>query len=81
MVSKSRAAEYIRRVASELDHALSQGEELRRLVPVFALVVAVVAPLADPASASDLIFAAIPVAAFGLWAFCPASRFQQSPSP
>jgi signal transduction histidine kinase len=71
MMSKSRAAEYIRRVAGELDHALSQGEELRRLVPVFALVVAVVAPLADPASASDLVFAAIPVAAFGLWAFSP----------
>jgi signal transduction histidine kinase len=55
-------------VAGEPDHALSQSDELRRLVPVFALGVAAIASLVGAASAPALVFAAIPVAAFGLWA-------------
>jgi signal transduction histidine kinase len=39
------------------------------LVPVFALAVAVVGALADPSSVVDLILMAIPVAAFGSWAY------------
>jgi signal transduction histidine kinase len=54
-----------------LDRALSQADEARRLVPFFALAVAVLAPLADPSSAPDLVLAALPVAAFGLWAYVP----------
>jgi signal transduction histidine kinase len=45
----------------------SQPEELRGLLPVFALVVAIVAAVTDPSSA-DLILAALPVAAFAVWA-------------
>jgi signal transduction histidine kinase len=41
------------------------------LVAVFALAVAVVAPLADPSSTTNLVFVAIPVAAFAFWAFVP----------
>ena len=41
------------------------------MVPVFALAVAIAAAVADPSSAVDLVFAAIPVAAFGLWAYMP----------
>jgi signal transduction histidine kinase len=46
----------------------SQPEELRGLLPVFALVVAIVAAVTDP-SAGDLILAALPVAAFAVWAY------------
>jgi signal transduction histidine kinase len=42
---------------------------VRRLVPVFSLAVAIVAAVADPASAADLVLAAIPVAAFAVWAY------------
>jgi signal transduction histidine kinase len=58
-------------VAGEPDHALAQSDELRRLVPIFALVVAVITPLVGAASAPDLVFAAVPVAAYGLWAVVP----------
>ena len=44
---------------------------MRRLAPVFSLAVAVIAGVADPASAGELILAAIPVAAFAAWAYLP----------
>ena len=44
---------------------------MRPLVPLFALVVAIVAALTDPSSALDLVLIAIPVAAFALWAWVP----------
>jgi signal transduction histidine kinase len=59
-------------VAGESDQAWSEGDELRRLVPVFALAVAIIAPIADPGgSAADLVLAAIPVAAFVVWSLVP----------
>jgi signal transduction histidine kinase len=50
------------------------GDDLRRLVPAFAAAVAVAAFVADPSSeaessAPDVVLAAVPVAAFGLWAY------------
>jgi signal transduction histidine kinase len=48
-----------------------QTEQLRALVPVFALVVAVVAAVTDPSSAADLVLAGLPVGAFALWAYLP----------
>ena len=68
---RERGAQYIRSVAGGSDHALSESDELRRLVPIVALAIAVITPLVDPASAPDLVFAAVPVVAFGLWAFLP----------
>jgi signal transduction histidine kinase len=50
---------------------VSRADEVIRMVPVFALAVAIAAAVADPSSAVDLVFAAIPVAAFGLWAYMP----------
>ena len=44
---------------------------MRQLVPVFALAVAIVAAVTDPSSAVDLILAALPVAAFAVWAYVP----------
>ena len=49
----------------------SHGDEYRGLVPAFAFVVAVLAVLTDPSSGADLLLAALPVAAFALWAFAP----------
>ena len=54
-----------------------EADELRRLIPVFALAVAVVAALADPSSAADLAFVAVPVVAFSVWAHVPACRSAQ----
>jgi signal transduction histidine kinase len=56
-------------VAGESGRAWAQADEVRLLVPIFALVVAVVGALADPSSVVDLILMAIPVAAFVLWTY------------
>lgn len=48
-----------------------EADELRRALPVFALAVALVAAITQPSSTADLVLAAVPVAAFGLWAFVP----------
>jgi signal transduction histidine kinase len=61
--------EYSRRVAGESGQALPEADELRRLVPVIAFGAAVVAVVTDPLWAADLALAAIPVAAFGVWAY------------
>jgi signal transduction histidine kinase len=58
-------------VAGESVPARSQGDELRRLVPLFSLAVAIVAVVADPSSAAYIVLALIPVAAFALWAYVP----------
>jgi signal transduction histidine kinase len=55
-------------VGDESGRAWAQADEVRLLVPIFALAVAVVGALADPSSVVDLILMAIPVAAFVLWA-------------
>ena len=46
-------------------------EQLRALVPAFALAAAVVAALTDPTSATDLLLAALAVGAFAAWSFVP----------
>jgi signal transduction histidine kinase len=46
-----------------------EGDELRRLIPVFALAVAIVAVVADPGSAADVVLVAVPVVAFSVWAY------------
>jgi signal transduction histidine kinase len=70
-----RGAVPSRLVLDEPTQARFDGGDLRRLVPVFAAAVAVAAfVVADPSteaasSASDLLLAAVPVVAFGLWAY------------
>jgi signal transduction histidine kinase len=56
-------------VDGESGRAWAQADEVRLLVPIFALVVAVVGALADPSSVVDLILMAIPIAAFVLWTY------------
>jgi signal transduction histidine kinase len=49
----------------------SQVDEVRRLVPIVALAVALVAVIAQPGSAADVVLAAVPVATFVLWTYMP----------
>jgi signal transduction histidine kinase len=51
--------------------AWPQADEVRRLVPVFALTVAIVAAVTDPSSAGDLILVALAVAPFAVWTYGP----------
>jgi signal transduction histidine kinase len=49
----------------------SQTEQARALIPVFALVVAIVAAVTDPSSPADLILAGLAVSAFVVWTYVP----------
>ena len=46
-------------------------EQLRLMIPGFALMVAILAVVTDPSSPADLPLAAIPVIAFAVWAYVP----------
>jgi signal transduction histidine kinase len=46
-----------------------EADDLRRVLPFFSLAFALVAVITQPSSAADLALTAVPVAAFGLWAF------------
>jgi signal transduction histidine kinase len=48
-----------------------QTDPVRALVPVFAVLIAIVAAVTDPSSAADLVFAALAVGAFAVWAYVP----------
>ena len=52
-------------------HTPSGADELVRLVPLFALAVAVLAVVVDPGAAVDYALAAVPVAALCVWAYAP----------
>jgi signal transduction histidine kinase len=58
-------------VAGESGLAWSQADEVRRLVPIVALAVAIAAVVFDAAPAGDAVLAAVPVAAFALWTYAP----------
>jgi signal transduction histidine kinase len=58
-------------VTSQPAETTSRSDELRRVVPVLALAVAIVAAIADHSSVLDVGLMAIPVAAFALWACRP----------
>lgn len=58
-------------VTGESGQGWFEPDELRRLVPVFALAIAIVAAVTEPSSAIDLAIAAVPVIAFAIWAYVP----------
>jgi signal transduction histidine kinase len=68
-MSHSEWAQYRRHVSGGSAQAWSEGDDVRRWVPVFSLAVGILAVVLDPSSATDVIFAAIPVAAFAFWAY------------
>jgi signal transduction histidine kinase len=70
-MSKTGIPQYSRRVAGGSAQWF-EASELRRLVPLFALAVALVAVGTEPSSSSgDLVLVGLPVVAFGLWAYLP----------
>ena len=48
-----------------------EADDLRRVIPFFSLTFGLVAAITQPSSAADNFLVAVPVAAFGLWAFAP----------
>jgi signal transduction histidine kinase len=58
-------------VTSESARSPSTEDEIRKLVPVFALAVAIVAAVTGPSSPSDLVLMAIPAMALAVWAYRP----------
>jgi signal transduction histidine kinase len=48
-----------------------EADDLRRLLPFFSLAFTLVAVTTQPSSSTDLALAAVPVAAWSLWAFVP----------
>jgi signal transduction histidine kinase len=68
-LSKSRVAQYSRRVAGGSGRGWFVADDLRRIVPLFSLAFGVVAAITQPSSAADLALTAVPVAAWSLWAF------------
>jgi len=70
-MSPADGAQYSRGVVGERDLAPSGADEMVRLVPLFAFGVAVLAVVVDRGSAIDFVLAAVPVVAFGVWAYVP----------
>jgi signal transduction histidine kinase len=65
------ARQYSPLVTGDPGQGWFEAGALRRLVPVFALAIALVAALTQPSSRVDLPLAAVPVIAFAVWAFEP----------
>jgi signal transduction histidine kinase len=70
-MSRAESGQYSRGVVGESGHTPSGADELVRLVPLFALAVAVLAVAVDRGSPIDYVLAAIPVAAFCVWSYVP----------
>ena len=66
-----RVPRYRRGVSGRSRAESPQVDQARALVPFFALGVAVFAAVTDPSSAADLLFAAVAVGAFAVWAYVP----------
>jgi signal transduction histidine kinase len=58
-------------VTDRSGHGWFEADALRRLVPIVALVVALVAVITQPSSGVGFLLAAVPVVAFAVWAFLP----------
>ena len=65
----SGAAQYSRSVARGSVRDWFEADDLRRALPLFSLAFGLVAAITQPSSAADLVLAAVPVAAWSLWAF------------
>jgi signal transduction histidine kinase len=70
-VSRGATPQYRRVVSRGSFPESSQTDQLRALIPVFALIVAIIAAVTDPSSGADLILVALPVAAFVVWTYVP----------
>jgi signal transduction histidine kinase len=61
----------VRHVTGGSGQGWFEADALRRLVPIVALTVALVAVVTQPSSLADLLLAGVPVAAFYVWAYMP----------
>jgi signal transduction histidine kinase len=61
----------VRHVTGGSGQGWFEADALRRLVPIVALTVALVAVVTQPSSLADLLLAGVPVAAFYVWAYVP----------
>jgi signal transduction histidine kinase len=61
----------VRHVTGGSGQGWFEADALRRLVPIVALTVALVAVVTQPSSPADLLLAGVPVAAFYVWAYVP----------
>lgn len=68
---ESGAAQYRRHVSGGSLSEPSQADQVRALLPVFALAVAIIAALTDAGSDADLLLAGLAVGAFAVWAYVP----------
>jgi signal transduction histidine kinase len=58
-------------VTDESGQGWFEADALRRLIPIFALAIALVAVLTEPSSGNEMLVAAVPVLAFAVWAYVP----------
>jgi hypothetical protein len=58
-------------VTDESGQGWFEADALRRLIPIFALAIALVAVLTEPSSANEMLVAAVPLLAFAVWAYVP----------
>lgn len=68
---EASAGRYRRGVFDGSPPESAQTDQPRRLVPLFALLIAIVAAVFDPSSAADVPLAAVPAGAFAVWAYLP----------
>jgi signal transduction histidine kinase len=70
-MSGPRVDATVRDVTDRSGQGWFETDAPRRLVPIVALVVGLVAAITQPASPADLLLVAVPVVAFFVWAFVP----------
>jgi signal transduction histidine kinase len=71
VVSPDGTPQYRRVVTGESLPERPQSEQVRALIPAFAVATAGVAVATDPSSSGDLILCALPVLAFAVWTYVP----------
>ena len=70
-VSRAPPQQYRRGVSGGSFPEWSQTEQVRVLIPVFAVGTAIIAAVADPSSGADLILCGLAAAPFLVWAYVP----------
>jgi signal transduction histidine kinase len=70
-VSQARARQYLRGVCGGVFPGWSQTEQMRVLIPVFAVGAAIIAAVADPSSGADLVLCGLAAVPFFVWMYAP----------
>lgn len=67
----SKAGQYSRSMAGGSGRDWFEADDLRRVLPLFSLAFLLVAAITQQSSKGDMLVGAVPMLAFGLWAFAP----------